>query len=101
VTVEFSPAAEADLEQIALYIARDDVRSVLAFIADIERRCRDLATVPRAAPLREYLGRGIRVMPFRNYLVCYRVDVQDDVRIERILHGGRDLTKILDGADDE
>ena len=37
------------------------------------------------------LGDGIRLMPHGNYLIFYSVH-DDAVRIERVMHGARDIT---------
>jgi len=39
----FSALAEADLEEIADYIARDKPRRALSFIGEIRERCQGLA----------------------------------------------------------
>ncbi|MCK9395897.1 MAG: type II toxin-antitoxin system RelE/ParE family toxin [Methylobacter sp.] len=87
----FSTFAELDLEEIADYIARGNPRRALSFIGEIRERCRNIAMFPEAAPLRNELGAGIRVVPFGRYLIFYTV-YPDLVRIERILSGSRLLS---------
>jgi toxin ParE1/3/4 len=86
----FSRLAEADLEAIGDYIAKDNPGRALSFVHDLRDRCRAIVQHPRSAPLRPALGRGIRMVVFGNYLIFYRQD-RDGVIIERILHGARDL----------
>jgi toxin ParE1/3/4 len=87
----FSTFAELDLEEIADYIARDNPRRALSFIGEIRERCRNIVMFPEAAPLREELGTGIRVVPLGRYLIFYTVDT-NLVRIERILSSFRLLS---------
>jgi toxin ParE1/3/4 len=85
----FSPAAEADLEDIALYIAADDPVRALGFVEELEAACAILAEHPRAGMARPEVGAGLRSKPYRRYVIYYRV-AEEAVRIERILHGARD-----------
>ncbi|MCX7097612.1 MAG: type II toxin-antitoxin system RelE/ParE family toxin [Methylococcales bacterium] len=87
----FSTAAEFDLEEIADYIARDNPRRALSFIAEIRERCQKIVIFPEAAPLHEEFGTGIRLIPFGRYLIFYTVH-PDTVRIERILSAFRLLS---------
>ena len=92
--VIFSPVAERDLELIGDYIAADNPRRALSFIAEIRDRCREIALAPEAAPLRDDILPGIRMTVHGNYLIFYRSG-NADVRIERILHGARDIEALL------
>ncbi|ESY67651.1 hypothetical protein X743_26620 [Mesorhizobium sp. LNHC252B00] len=42
---------------------------------------------------------GLRSIAFQRYVILYTAD-GDDVRIERILHGARDIPTILEGRND-
>jgi toxin ParE1/3/4 len=85
-----SPRARADLQDIGDYIAGDNPSRALSFVNDIAERCRMIARMPRAARLRPELGEGVRVAPFRAYLIVYVLDEAVGVlRIERVLHGAR------------
>ena len=89
--VVFSPAAEADLIDIALYIAADNPTRAFSFVAELEatsQRLGDAFSIGRARP---ELGEGVRVLSHGNYLIFYR-QADDALRIERILHGARDIT---------
>ena len=85
----FSPAAEADLVDIAIYIAADDPERALSFVDELEAACGILINHPRAGAARPDLGDDVRSKPYRRYIVYYRV-LDDVVRIERFLHGARD-----------
>jgi toxin ParE1/3/4 len=90
VSLRISPAAERDLEEIADYIAQDNPRRALSFIAELRQTAADIKSNPLAWPERSDLLPGLRMRPFGQYLVFYRPD-QNSVRIERILHASRDI----------
>ena len=91
----FSPLAERDLEEIGDHIARDNPRRAVTFIKDIRKRCAAIAVNPAAASVRAELGPVIRMVPLGRYLTFYTVE-SEIVRIERILHGARDLADLFD-----
>jgi toxin ParE1/3/4 len=90
----FSPKAVDDLEEIGDYIARDNPERALSFIAEIEERCQNLLVAPSAFPARDNLLPGARMASYGRYLIFFRV-VNGTVRVERIIHGARDLRNIL------
>jgi toxin ParE1/3/4 len=91
----FSPLAELDLEEIADYIVRDNPSRALSFIREIREQCAKITAMPLAAPLRNELGEGIRMVPFGHYLIFYTVDA-GSIRIERVLHGARNIPALFD-----
>jgi plasmid stabilization system protein ParE len=93
--VVLSPAAESDLEEIGDYIARDNPHRAVSFIREIRERCLTIATAPNAAPLREKILGGVRMVPHGGYLIFYRA-LNSEIRIERILHGARDIQQLMD-----
>ena len=93
--VVLTDQAETDLEEIGDWIARDDPRRALTFVAEIRETCERLAESPRAFPVVPQHGnRGIRRRVFRNYLIFYR-EQPERVDVLRILHGARDYEPIL------
>lgn len=89
----FAPSAFDDLEEIADYVAREKPDRALTFIAEIEAHCRRIAAQPEALPLREEVGRGIRMSIHGRYLIFFRQSGVD-VRIERIIHGARRIAPV-------
>jgi len=85
----FSPQAADDLQDVRDYIARDKPRAARDFVLAIRERCQKLAQFPEIGAPRPYLGVGMRALPFRSYVIYYRV--ADIVRIERVLHSARDV----------
>ena len=92
--VLFSPATEHDLEEIGDYIANDNPRRAITFIREVRERCNAIGELPYAAPLREDILPGLRMIPHGNYLLFYTV-IDGAVRIERILHGVREIGRLL------
>lgn len=88
---EFSRRADLDIEEIALYIARDNPARALSFAEELRAHCHRLLRFPEAAPLRPDLGEGVRLSVFGRYVVLYVVS-DDLLDIRRVVHGARNLT---------
>lgn len=88
--LRFSRRAEADLNEITAYIARDNPERAASYIRELRQQCQNLLTFPRAARPRPELGEGVRVGVFGNYLILY-VAHRDLLEIRRVVHGARDL----------
>lgn len=91
---EFSPLAELDIEEIGDYIARDNPSRAVSFIRELRERVAKIEAAPLAAPLRQELGDGIRMVPVGRYLVFYVVH-SETIRVERILHGARNIPDLF------
>lgn len=90
-----SAEAEADLEQIASYVAERSPQAALALIRELRDRCESLADAPRGYPLvPRYEQFGIRRRPFGNFLIFYRVGTEA-IEVVHILHGARDYEPLL------
>jgi toxin ParE1/3/4 len=87
--LEFSPEAKADLLDIT-YIARDNPGRAHGFVGELEGRCADLLGFPESGRVRPELAPGIRSKPHGRYIIFYTSGAQA-VRIERVLHGARDI----------
>ena len=91
-----SPRAAADLEEIADYIARDNPDRAATFVAELEAKCRSIADAPTLHPPRTDLAPGVRMAVHGRYLVFYRdLPTDNAVRVERVFHGARNLTRLL------
>jgi toxin ParE1/3/4 len=86
----FSPRAEADLEGIGDYIARDNPARAISFLDELRAHCDRIAATPGSYPAREDLAAGLRMAVHGRYLILFRTN-PNSVRIERILHGARRL----------
>jgi toxin ParE1/3/4 len=87
---EFTRLAEADLSEIAHYIAADSPKTALRFVDELRTHCLRLTEFPARNPLREEYGVGVRVAVHGHYLIFY-VAYDNAVAIERILHASRHL----------
>jgi len=88
----FSPKAAADLDAIADYIAEDNPRRAQSYIEELLAVCAGIPARPKGYPARTELGKGVRVALHGRYMVFFR-DLPDEIRIERVLHGARDLVR--------
>jgi toxin ParE1/3/4 len=89
----FSRRAEADIEEIGDFIARDNPHRAIGFIQELRTKCRNLATLPKSSPLRADLGKDVRMSVFGNYLILY-VAHPDMLEIRRVVHGARNLLEL-------
>ena len=97
--VTFSPVAETDLMDIAIFIAQDNPKRALSFVDELERKCDALGRSPGIGTARPELGEGIRMLPHGRYLIFYR-EANEGPRIERVMHGSRDIGHDdLEGSD--
>ncbi|MBJ2151581.1 type II toxin-antitoxin system RelE/ParE family toxin [Paracoccus sp. IB05] len=93
--VEITAAAEADLESIGDYIARDNPARAVAFIRELGRSCLELAEHPEAWPIvPRYEAHGIRRRVHGRYLIFYQLH-PGRVTVLHILNGAMDVEAIL------
>jgi toxin ParE1/3/4 len=92
--VVFRHRALRDLEQIGISIALDDPGAALRFRDRVLRRISLLERSPASAHPRPEFGSAIRTIPIGRYIVVLRVMVPK-VTILRIVHGARDLPRLL------
>ena len=91
-----SRLAEADLEEIGDYIARDSREGALSFVRELRDACALAAKRPSLYRRREDLAPGIRSIVRGRYLTLFReLPELDAVRIERVLHGARDIGRLV------
>jgi toxin ParE1/3/4 len=89
------PAAEADLIEIGLYIARDSPANAERFIDALEQECRKLAESPFDIGQRcEGLHPELRRHNFKRYALIYR-PVPDGIELVGVFHGSRELEAIF------
>ena len=93
--LELSRFVEGDLDDITNFIAQDNPRRALTFIAEIRTKFRDVQRSPLIYRLRPDIGDEARLATVGRHAILFHV-VGDAVRIERIVYGGRDLPATLD-----
>ncbi|HXT81652.1 MAG TPA: type II toxin-antitoxin system RelE/ParE family toxin [Acetobacteraceae bacterium] len=68
----------------------------LPLIAELEAKCRAVAETPDLYPARTDLAPGLRMAVHGRYLLLYRdLPERSTVRVERVLHGARNLPRLL------
>lgn len=88
--------AKADLEMIARYLLEHAGESVAhAVLNEMHRDIALLALFPQLAPRRPHPLANARIWPRYPYLIVY-ADRGQTIRILRVLHGARDLPRLLD-----
>ena len=97
--VVFRVRAEADIEAIGDWIARDSRRHAAQWIADVRERCETLSEFAERWPLQ--VG-SVRRMVFGEYLVFFRIADPDipsrrRVIVLRVIHGARRIPRSLGG----
>lgn len=89
-----SQRAAHDLDEIAQYIARHNPQRAAGFVAELQQQCRMLTRMPLAFRARADLLPGLRICPYKRYLILYRVE-SGALRVLRIAHGARDIHALL------
>jgi len=98
--VTFSPKSRQDMFDIGDYIAKDSRATARRFVGKLIAQCQRIGHAPLAYPGREDLVPGLRMAPMGRYVIFFRV-LGDVVRIERVLHGARDIPAVFErGAQD-
>jgi len=94
---QIAPQAEADLDEIWLYVAKQSgsLETASRLIDSITDRFHRLARFPFAGRARDReLGAGLRTFPVGEYVIVYSVE-DSDVAILRVVHGRRDLERLF------
>jgi toxin ParE1/3/4 len=87
--------AQADLEEIWLYIAQDSPVAADRFVDRILQTCQKLMQAPRVGRSRDDLASGLRSLPFEKYIIFYRL-APSGIEVARVLSGYRDLDVLFD-----
>jgi len=98
--VTFAPAAAQDVEEIGDYIHAENPTAAGRFIAALRARCDRIADAPRSGAARPSLWPGLRSIAFQRYVIFFAI-AGDAVRIERVLHGARDIEAIFEGRESD
>lgn len=87
--------ANADLETTADYLAANyGLSRSDEFIDGITARMKYIAKFPRIGRSREELSPGLRSLPYKPYLIFYRIQ-DETIEIVRIASGYQDLTQLF------
>lgn len=92
--VTFSPKARQDLIEIGDHIALDSPANARRFVGKLMEQCQRIGKAPMGYVGRDDLAPGVRMAALERYVIFFRVP-GDAVRIERVLHGARNLPIVL------
>ena len=92
--IEFSRWVESDLDTIADYIAQDNPQRAVTLIREIRQKIHRIGEQPLVYQLRPEIGEGARLAVVGRSVILFRV-LDEAVRIERVIYGGRDLPPLL------
>ena len=88
--INLSPLAERDLEAIGDFIADDNPKRAVSFVAELREQCVTIAKAPQACRLRPELGEGVRSCAHGNYVIFYTA-TKTRLTVVRVVHGAMDL----------
>ena len=92
--VIFAPSARLDLRAITIFILQDNPIRAGSFVNELIARCEKIALAPKSYALREEISPGLRMAMHGSYLIFFR-EGDDDIRIERVLHGARNYSGLF------
>ena len=95
--LQFTPEAEADLDNIWLYIAKES-QSIERAELTLDRFSivfSRLARNPYMGRRRDDIRPGYRSFPVGSYIVFYRLIGADQILVLRVVHGRRDLEQVF------
>lgn len=90
-----SDHAAADLDEIWLFIAQDNLQAADKLIRLITSRFAKLASIPHIGRSRDELSQGLRSFPVGQYVIFYRPN-EDWIEIVRVLHGARNFPPLFE-----
>lgn len=97
---QFTAQAMEDLDSIWWFIAQDNRVAADRVEMEIVATCRRLAKHPRMGTKRQDITsfpvRFWTVTKFPNYVIAYRPET-DPLQVIAVLHGKRDLKRVLEG----
>jgi toxin ParE1/3/4 len=94
-SVHFSFEADRDLEEVKVYISRDNPDAAIRLVMLIREKCTLLAQQPGIGRDRSDVLSGLRGFPVGNYVIFYQ-PTKDGIAVVRVLHGARDIPELFD-----
>jgi toxin ParE1/3/4 len=90
-----SPHVPGDMEEIGDFIAQDSPRHAARFLRLLHARMAEIARQPNLYQLRPEIAIDARLAALGSYIILFRIR-NNTVRIERVLHGSRDLLNLVE-----
>lgn len=91
------PAAEEDLSEIIINIARENPQAAQKLVVKLEKKLSNLSSFPWMGSVphdKDVFELGYRFLVIESHIVFYKVE-GNNVFIYRILHGARDYLSLL------
>lgn len=92
--IDITPKAEQDLTIIWKYIAKENLPAASRLERKIESRLKSLSRMPLSGDLFPTKHRQLRRSAVGNYVIYY-LPHDNGIEVIRILHGARDINKLL------
>ncbi len=92
--VVISRRASADMFEIWLYVAADNIDAADSLLAEFDARFLLLAGAPALGHVHANMPAGVRCFPIGNYLIFYRLAAAE-ISVIRVLHGARQLQGLI------
>lgn len=92
--VTFSPRSRQDLLDTGDAIDKDSPLNARRFVAKLIDQCKRIGRAPLGYASREDLAPGLRMAALDRYVIFFRV-LYGVVRVERALHGARNLPVVI------
>lgn len=93
-------AASRDLNEIVDYFISRDVEAGERFIAEFNKKCRNLVNFPNIGRSYAEIEPSLRGIPLEGYVILYRV-ADNNVEIVRVVSGYPDLGSLSFGSNNE
>jgi toxin ParE1/3/4 len=87
--------ADADIQRIAQWIARDSTHAAAKWIDDLDREFSTIAQTPGIGTDRSDLRPNLRSVPFGNYILFFKSS-RESLIVVRVIHGARDYARLFD-----
>jgi toxin ParE1/3/4 len=97
--LRLSPHVPSDLEEIGDFIARDSPRQALRMVRLLRAKFKVIARQPSLYRLRPEIAPDVRISIVGQYVILFRIRNRT-VRIERVLHGNRNLPDLMDESNE-
>jgi toxin ParE1/3/4 len=89
-----SPTASRDLEEIIDYFTERDINAGERFVAEFNKRCRNLIQFPNLGRSYADLAPLLRGISLDGYIIFYK-PANDEIEIVRVVSGYRDLPALF------
>ncbi len=94
-TVEFSEFAKQDLENIAVYLAEQNLNHAQKLLSELRRKFSLLSENPKLGKLKDKYIIDIRSFSHKHYVIFY-FPTENGIEIYRVIHDARDIDDLFE-----